>query len=49
MTDVLCDCNCRYSSPDGRCMLECISMDNYGRCAEFEEAERRKLDETTNR
>lgn len=37
MVDVLCDCNCRHSAPNGVCMLECISIDNYGRCAEFEE------------
>lgn len=39
MTDVLCDCNCRYSAPNGVCTLKFINIDNYGECADFEEIE----------
>lgn len=42
MTEVFCDCDCIYSSPNGKCLLEYLDIGNYGECLQFESSEEEK-------
>ena len=38
MTDILCNCDdCIHISPNGKCLLDCIDIDDDGRCCQQEE------------